>query len=94
MKTYIFYYRTLLSIGDTLKIEASDIRESIKNLCQFFFELGLVPYDIYLSVNYQVYSNGKLSRRKLKGKHYNYLSAVIKNIVDINFYGAIPNDKI
>lgn len=94
MKTYIFYYRTLISVGDTLRIEASDIREAIKGLCQFFFELGVVPYDTYLSTNYQVYSNNKLSRRKLKDKHYNYLSAVIKNIVDVNFYGNLPNDNI
>lgn len=94
MKTYIFYYRTLLFDGDTLKINASDIRKAIKGLCQFFFEHGIVPYDLYLSCNYQVYSNGRFSRRKLNDRHYSYLSAFIKNIVDINFYGEVLDDKI
>lgn len=93
MKTYLFYYRTLLADGDVLRIQASDIREAVKSLCSFFFNLGVVP-DIYLSENYQVYSNGKLSRRKLGDKHYGYLSACIKKIVDISFYERISNDVI
>lgn len=90
MKTYIFYYRTLLADGEVLKIKAPDIREALKSLNDFFFNSGLDPKQTYLSLNYQLYSNGKFSRRKLNDRHYRYLSAWISQLIDINFYGRIP----
>lgn len=89
-KTYIFYYRTVLCDGEILKIKAPDIRGALKSLNDFFFTSGLEPRQTYLSLNYQLYSNGKFSRRKLNDKHYKYLSAWINKLIDVHFYGRIP----
>lgn len=86
MKTYIFYYHPRLSDGDIVKIKASDIREALKSLNEFFFNSGFSANDTYLSFHYQLYSNGKFSRRRLNDKHYRYLSAWIIKLVDIEFY--------
>lgn len=90
MKTYIFYYRTFFGDGEVLKISASDIREALKSLNDFFFNSGFDPKQTYLSLNYQLYSHGKFSRRKLNDRHYRYLCAWINKLIDINFYGRIP----
>lgn len=92
MKTYIFYFHPRLTDGDVVKINASDIREALKSLNEFFFNSGFNPKDIYLSLNYQVYSDGKFSRRKLNDKHYRYLSAWIIKLVDIGFYKRFSDD--
>lgn len=91
-KTYIFYYHPRLTDGDVVKIKASNIREALKSLNEFFFKSGLEPKDTYLSFHYQLYSNGKFSRRKLNDKHYRYLSAWIIKLVDIGFYKRFSDD--
>lgn len=91
-KTYIFYYQPRFKDGDVVKIEASDIREALKSLNEFFFTSGFQSMDTYLSLNYQLYSNGKFSHRKLNDKHYRYLSAWIIKLVDIGFYKRFSDD--